>query len=514
MPPPPSPDRPLPPHEPATLAEAYRVFQSTTYNGGTFNRVAGNHNEYEYNVAGNFVQYHGENGISLLQRNISGDSLHNSEQCFPPPLCHPDTRTSVQNIIQVWAADTDHQAPSFMWLYGPAGAGKSAVAQSMAENWAAENQLAASFFFARLRAGSSSAKSLFPTIAYQLALHDPGLRTSIGLAVEADPAICHKSLEDQVDALLVNPIALLPTRPSRPYLVIIDGLDECNSKPTQSRIIKIIFQTIVETGLPMRFLICSRPEPHIRETFDSLPSTITFRRLILDDTFNPGRDILRYLRDRFSEICRRRLHYQDNSWPPERDLERIVHNASGQFIYAATVLKFVDDEYCHPVDQLSLVLSLSTETGASPFSDLDTLYTYILSANPNISLMMRILSAFFAIPNPNDVMTHSAGFLDRILGLQSGSVRFALRGLHSILFIPDPDDHRIRVHHASLHDFLSNPERAGRFYLSQDAHLDLARHCFFNCAQQCSFSGEIYCVINKLWPQELDQSQHHPLDKS
>jgi hypothetical protein len=75
-------------------------------------------------------------------------------------------------------------------------------------------------------------------------------------------------------------------------------------------------------------------------------------------------------------------------------------------------------------------------------------------------------------------MTHSAGFLDRILGLRSGSVRFALRGLHSILFIPDPDDHRIRVHHASLHDFLSNPERAGRFYLSQDAHLDLARRCF------------------------------------
>ncbi|KAF7334435.1 putative nwd2 protein [Mycena venus] len=260
VPPPPTPGRSLVSHEPATLVEAYRVFQSSTYNhtqsGGTFNHVAGNQvrNEYKYNVAGNFIQSHGENGINLLQRNISGDSLHNSEQRFPPPLCHPDTRTAVQNIIQAWAADTDRQAPSVI-----------------------------------------------------------------------------------------------------------------------------------------------RPEPHIRETFDSLPGTVTFRRLILDNTFNPGRDILRYLRDRFSEIRRRRLPYEDDSWPSERDLERLVHNASGQFIYAATVLKFVDDEYCHPMDQLFVVLSLSTtstETGTPPFSDLDTLYTYILSANPNISLMMRILEQY------------------------------------------------------------------------------------------------------------------------
>ncbi|KAJ7812423.1 hypothetical protein B0H13DRAFT_508754 [Mycena leptocephala] len=409
---------------------------------------------------------------------MSGDALHNSEQRFPAPLCHPHTRIAVQNTIQVWAADTEYLAPSVMWLYGPAGAGKSAVAQSMAEHWAATNQLTASFFFGRWRAGGGSGKSLFPTIAYQLALHTPGLRHSIGLAVEADPAICDKALEPQFQTLIVDPISLLPTIPSTPYLVIIDGLDECDSKPMQSRIIKLISQALVEYGLPMKFLLCSRPEPHIRETFDSLANDVHFRRLVLDETFSPGRDILRFLRDRFSEIRRRRIPYQDASWPSERDLERLVHSASGQFIYAATVVKFVDDEYSHPVDQLCTVLSLSaTETGKSPFSDLDALHTHILSANPNVSLMMRVFSAYLAIPNPDNVATHCVGFLDRILGLRTGTVRFALRGLHSILFIPDADDQLIRVHHASLHDFLSNPARAGKFYLSQEAHLDLGRCC-------------------------------------
>ncbi|KAJ7906987.1 hypothetical protein B0H13DRAFT_2504063, partial [Mycena leptocephala] len=318
--------------------------------------------------------------INLLQRNISGDALYNSEQRFPPPRCHPDTRTAVQNTIETWAADIEDQTPAVMWLYGPAGAGKSAVAQSMAENWAVKNKLAAAFFFARWRTGGSSGKSLFPTIAYQLALHIPGLRELIGLALEADPAICDKSLEEQAQSLVVSPMGQLEVEPSSPYLLIIDGLDECNSKPMQSRIINIIFRTLLENNLPFRALICSRPEPHIRETFDSLPGNVQFGRLILDETFNPGRDILRFLRDRFSEIHRKRLPYHDASWPSERDLETLVHKASGQFIYAATVVKFVDDEYCHPMEQLCAVLSLAiTETDNSPFADLDALYMHILS---------------------------------------------------------------------------------------------------------------------------------------
>ncbi|KAJ7122230.1 hypothetical protein C8R44DRAFT_528569, partial [Mycena epipterygia] len=70
-------------------------------------------------------------------------------------------------------------------------------------------------------------------------------------------------------------------------------------------------------------------------------------------------------------------------------------------------------------------------------------------------------------------------FLDAVLDLAQGTVRSAFRGLHSILFIPDSDDRRIRVHHASLHDFLFNPERAGVFFLDIDYHhKELARICF------------------------------------
>ncbi|KAJ6523491.1 hypothetical protein DFH09DRAFT_198056 [Mycena vulgaris] len=457
-----------------SLIDAYRLHIS----GSTFNQVAGHHNEYK--IAGDLVQPQGENGITILQRNISGDAFYNSEQRFPPPQCHPDTRTAVQDAIQAWA-DEGHPAPGVMWLHGPAGAGKSAIAQSMAEKWSADD-LAATFFFGRWRAGGSSGKHLFPTIAYQLALHIPQLRTPIGLAVEADPAICDKALEEQARALIVCPMEELDA-PDAPYFVIIDGLDECEGKAIQNRIIRIIFRMLADGNLPIMFLICSRPEPHIRETFDTLSPETRFRRLVLDETLDPGRDILRYLRDSFREIQHKRFPNQfglDPSWPSEGDLDRLVYAASGQFIYAATVVKFVDDEYSHPVEQLRIVLSLSqTQAGTSVFADLDALYTFILSANPNVSLLIRILGAYFAIPNPEDNRTHCVSFLDDFLDLPRGSVKLALRGLHSLLVIPDSDERRIRVHHASLQDFLFNPKRAGTFFLNiNQHHEDLARRCF------------------------------------
>ncbi|KAJ7836863.1 hypothetical protein B0H13DRAFT_2368517 [Mycena leptocephala] len=412
--------------------------------GGTFTQVAGHHMSITSKETCSTAS-----GISILERNISGDAFYNSEQRFPPPHCHPDTRVAVQSTIHAWAEE-GNQAPSVMWLYGPAGAGKSAVAQTMAEN------------------GPQKTDLLLPSSSQDG--ERAGLRTPIGVAVEADPAICNKNLEDQARALIVNPLKELDVEAHKPYLVIIDGLDECNGKPMQSRIVTIIFRDLVKNRLPIRFLICSRPEPNIRETFNSLLPTAHFRRLGLDETFDPGRDILHYLRYRFSEIQRTRFPYDFGtgvSWPSERELESLVQKASGQFIYATTVIKFVDDEFCHPVEQLKLVLDLSSsQTSTSVFVDLDTLYSFILATNPNVSLLVQILGAYFGVRERNSCLS----FLDDIVGLVRGSARFALRGVHSVLFIPDSDDQQIRVHHASLYDFLSSPTRARGFFLDMNHH--------------------------------------------
>ncbi|KAJ7058585.1 hypothetical protein C8F01DRAFT_294794 [Mycena amicta] len=421
-----------------------------------------------------------EAGFQRLQRYINGDALYNSEQRFPPPKCHPQTRVAVQEAIQSWAMSDSDERPNVLWLYGPAGAGKSAIAQTMAERWSASGDLAAAFFFARWRNGGGDGAKLFPTLAYQFALSSPDLKRLIGRAMEDDPGICNKTLKEQARVLIRDRFIDLGWDYSTPHLVVIDGLDECDSKVVQIRIIKIIFELLLATGLSHSFLICSRPEPHIREAFDSLwASGHSYRHLVLDNTLDPDRDIRLYLTASFVQL---RDHVSTpRFWPPEEDLDLLVRKASGQFIYAATVLKFVGDEYSDPQERLRLILNTnpsSDKEHASAFADLDMLYRVILSTNPDTALVKRILGAYFALPDSSIDATNRIrpkplrciSFLDSILGLPVGTVRRALRGLHSLFFIPSTDKVKMTPYHASLHDFLCSRSRSREFFLDSDHH--------------------------------------------
>ena len=62
-----------------------------------------------------------------------------------------------------------------MWLYGAAGAGKSAIAQTIAELCEEYKILLASFFFFRADSLRSNSKQLVATIAHQIATVIPGV---------------------------------------------------------------------------------------------------------------------------------------------------------------------------------------------------------------------------------------------------------------------------------------------------------------------------------------------------
>jgi energy-coupling factor transporter ATP-binding protein EcfA2 len=90
--------------------------------------------------------------------------------------------------------DYNHPSRTILWLYGPAGSGKSAVAQSFCQRLQEQGRLGGSSFFKRGHPSRGNAKKLFPTIAYQLALLLPELRQLISHRIENDPAIVDRSL--------------------------------------------------------------------------------------------------------------------------------------------------------------------------------------------------------------------------------------------------------------------------------------------------------------------------------
>jgi hypothetical protein len=138
--------------------------------------------------------------------------------------------------------------------------------------------------------------------------------------MELDPTLLTKSMDVQLLSLIIDAFRRLSPPPQRPYLVIIDGLDECLDKAIQQLILRLLCETITVHKLPLRFLIGSRPESHIRDSFDQESLYTVTRRVILDEAFDPGRDIQVFLRDGFAKICAKNpiLSHVEQPWPKYR----------------------------------------------------------------------------------------------------------------------------------------------------------------------------------------------------
>ena len=199
--------------------------------------------------------------------------------------------------------------------------------------------------------------------------------------------------------------------------------------------------------ISLRFLICSRPEPHIQETFDTEAMKTVSRALILDDSFDPDNDIRRYLEDELFRIFTKR---QISSFPSDADIDPLVFKSSGQFIYASTVIRFVDDEDCHPRQQLDIILKLRTAHSPSPFAQLDLLYLQILSQQHDTRFLRDAFVPILALGRPSIAFTCSW------LWIREEDLKLKLRRMHSLLHISDS---YIETYHRSLDDFSGQEAR-------------------------------------------------------
>ena len=374
-------------------------------------------------------------------------------------MCHPQTREKVLEMITNWVNDPHARQP-IIWLNGPAGSGKTTIAQTIAARCSGD-QLVASFFFLRNSDDRGTATRLFTTLAWQLAQNIAELLSYIESVIKKEPFFFTKSLDIQFDRLIVEQLQeLLRDKPDyRPQksLIIIDGVDECAPDRDQTLFLRLIGDALSKTHIPLRFLICSRPEAHIQEAFESEAMTGITYEVSLNDQFNPNDDIRRYLEGEFARV---REEHKDSKlppgWPPCRAIEQLVSKSSGQFIYASTVVKFVDVTYDNPRKRLDIVLDIHPVNSASPFAELDQLYTRILSQQPNLRLLRDLFTLIIALRNPK------IKFVCRRLRIEEEELERELLKLRPLVGISHPD---ITVYHISLHDFLLDKKRAGKYFI-------------------------------------------------
>lgn len=374
-----------------------------------------------------------------------------------------------------WVTDCDRQ-PQVLWMNGPAGAGKTAIAHTIAKMCDKAGIIAASFFCSRSRPGRNEKTFLITTIVSQLIVAIPGMREHVGDALHKDFSLLSRSLEAQLEAMVVKPFKMAKSNTSDdanflhslPKLILLDGLDECGDSESHHSILRLILAAVSQYDLPFSFLIASRPEQKIREVFDESTMGLTVR-LVLDEKYLPDNDIRTFLVSSFQDIKRRHPSCASllPSWPSKDDVERLVLRSSGQFIYAATVIKFIDSHRHLPPDRLDIIFGILPRGKTTPFAEMDALYSHILvAASDNIdkALDIFIVLLFFRSRYPNRRPTIQ--FLESFLSYRPGEVLMVLSDLHSIISVPPPgeQDMPVQFFHASLEDFFIDHSRSGQSF--------------------------------------------------
>ncbi|KAF6749702.1 hypothetical protein DFP72DRAFT_535173 [Ephemerocybe angulata] len=431
-------------------------------------------------------------GWDLLVSKTAHTALYDSAARFDPPKCDEDTRVEVISEIMSWIQSRD-DPKRLLYLTGPAGAGKSAIQQTVAEKCSSLGILAASFVFAAADESRNDALPVVATLAYQLALASPILRSAISTAISNDPHIFNRSIKKQMMTLIVNPAqrhrAAFETD-ALPFAILIDGLDECIKEERQEELLSAIDECLLKGDSPFRLFIASRPELVIYNALQ--PAGFLFQstlRIDLNEDYNPDSDIERYFQRRFWEIVLRSTDPRiTTSWPGQDIMTKLIMYASGQFIYAATVIRYLQEPRGSPVDRLETVLSSAPTSRLNPLATLDALYRQILTkARENYSAVNNDGVDLTVILNASlDVTTTLYRHHDRIIYPTNSGPHNLIHDLRSLVEVrmasrafgapsePDsdapPSGNPIIVpilhpYHYTFREFLENYERAGELYV-------------------------------------------------
>ncbi|KAJ3491147.1 hypothetical protein NLJ89_g11369 [Agrocybe chaxingu] len=219
---------------------------------------------------GNGQQIGHSRGLEMLLEHCCLGARLDSNERFDPPRCAEDTRVAITQHIMDWIASADDDGASMLVLHGSAGAGKSALEQSISERCQREGYLGAAFFLSRTATSAqrSNGDTVIPTIVYQLIQIFPWLRHLVLREIEDDPSIFQLSRAGIMHRLFIkyfkDHFAQFPGDTyKRPCLIAIDGLDECSDCDVQCDLLKIIASAVHDVPYPFRFFVACRPESHL-----------------------------------------------------------------------------------------------------------------------------------------------------------------------------------------------------------------------------------------------------------
>ncbi len=139
----------------------------------------------------------------------------------------------------------------------------------------------------------------------------------------------------QMKALIIDPLnksldhqdAESLLEPQHWWLLVVDGLDECEAAENQKEVLKILATALRQLSFPLRILILSRREHAIQSTITSKEMGIPKMRTIpLDSAYQVRDDIEKFILSRFASIKQYHPAATDlmPNWPSTNDVNTLT----------------------------------------------------------------------------------------------------------------------------------------------------------------------------------------------
>ncbi|KIL54132.1 hypothetical protein M378DRAFT_1061937 [Amanita muscaria Koide BX008] len=396
--------------------------------------------------------------------------------------CLEGTRTEILDEIKGWVTTTDANAPQVLWLSGPAGTGKSAIAHSVARWWMEEKRGIGSCFCFN-RQATTRHERLFPTIALDLAARIPALKVSLNKLITSQPALATTAdVTQQWRKLLQEPLTNIAGGVAEPVVIVIDALDESDGPLSRSHILSILARDAAKLPSNFRILVTSRPLLDIDEVFRNASGV----RLETMDKLSPlstKHDIQLYSSWRLTGV----------EGFGDQDFTQLAGKSDGLFEWARLACEYIQYAQGVLTKRERFEELMHAEEGKEL---LDTMYMIILRSilgdRPRNSTINRFRSVLRIVLSTLEPLP-----MDSLNVLHSSSVRQSqdracydvLHPLASLLSGVSNQSMPIRPLHSTFHEFLTTRDRSGPFFVDvEDVNRDLAHACLQVMQQHLCFN--------------------------
>ncbi|KIL55742.1 hypothetical protein M378DRAFT_90412 [Amanita muscaria Koide BX008] len=414
--------------------------------------------------------------LKFFARNV-GDNQHINLVAYAKAAglnttkaCLEGTREEILHDVVDWMDNPDINAARILWLFGAAGTGKSAIAHTIARCMKDAGALASCFCFEK--GDVKRYTKLFTTISRDLAGRDLRFKQALASIVARDPSITTTvDIVQQWERLVMEPISVISGSIVGRLVIVIDALDESGDDQSRKHILDTLTKKAAALPSNIRILLTSHPIHDICKAFEAADHVM---RVSMDDIpmSSTKRDIHSYISDQLSDTDH---HFSVG------EIARIVERSDGLFEWVRLACNYIKSSNAG-LSEKERFDDLMSRTEREGVELLDNMYNVILKEILGERPQERVLARFRSVMR-HVLFTMEPLALDPLITLhrsiQNEHNRYdaeatILRPMASVLASVHNRSTPIRPLHSSFHDFLTDQDRSGQFFVDEaDAHHDL-----------------------------------------